>query len=183
MNENVLKARESTSVAHAPRGVPRRFGLGMLFVWTTLFSVALVGADALETPWPVVLVLSILVVLVGIVQWFFGEGHKARAASVLLGAVYTSSLTIIVFVADGGLPRLAWSTWLLWIGLGLSWSLIGGGIIGYLTGTLVAGVFLVAFWIDRGIALWRGRSIAYDWHAEFDTPDSQEPIDQPSGTG
>ena len=182
MPVTVSENRDSTSARHPPRGVPRRFGLGMLFVWTTVFSVALVGANALDTPWPVVLVLSLFFVLVAIGQWYFGEGHRARAASVVLGAVYFPPLMLIALAIDSSLLRMVWASW-LWVGLGLVLTVSVCGAMGYLTGTLVAGVFLVAYWIDRAIARWRGVEGASDELAALDSGGMENLIDHPTGTG
>jgi hypothetical protein len=134
----------------------------MLFVWTTLFSALFVLADALELPWPVAPAASGFLVLIALAQWYFGEGRRARLASVVVGMVYCSWLVIPILVAVTRLtfsPSPAWSA--MRIG-GVILSVFLGGVLGYLAGTLVAGVFLVSYWIDWAYANWRRQGSEVD---------------------
>ena len=154
MRASVASSTDSIAPSAAPKGVPRRFGLGTLFVWTTLFSGLFLLTGALEAPWPVVAVISGFLVLIAVAQWYFGEGRRAREASMIVGAVYYPiAIVIVLGPQDVFVSAMRSSSFALQGAL----IMVVGAVLGYLAGTLVAGVFLVAYWIDRAFAKWRNQ--------------------------
>ena len=153
MRASTASSTDSSIPSAAPKGVPRRFGLGMLFVWTTLFSALFVLADALELPWPVAPAASGFLVLIALAQWYFGEGRRARLASMIVGsAIYPSVLLVGMLMGPSSLPvSLAFALSVVIA------SIFFGAVFGYFAGVLVAGVFLVAYWIDRAFENWRNQ--------------------------
>lgn len=162
MRASVASSTDSIAPSPAPKGVPRRFGLGMLFVWTTLFSGLFLLTGALDIPWTGVATISGFFAIIALAQWYFGEGRRAREASMIVGAVYYPiAIVIVLGPQDVFVSAMRSSTFALQGAL----IMVIGAVLGYLAGVLVAGVFLVAYWIDRAYAKWRNRSSEIDWFA------------------
>lgn len=130
-----------------PAGVPRRFGVGTLLVVTTAFALLFGVLRALHVPgWGFVIVAGYIIVIALGQALLFG-GKKPRLASYLVGAITWFGVHLLAvclaIVLRGSWDHLEelFPTMFL--------ALTFGGLLGYLTGCLIAGVFLL---IDR----WKG---------------------------
>lgn len=124
--------------------VPERFGLAAILALMTLMSVLFGMLRWLEAPAPVFIVLSLLVLVISLVQmrwgWVPREGSMAAGAAVLTLSVFVGALV------EGGLMSLSWLI------VASPCLAVGGALLGYLTGTVLAGIFLI---LDRLDARWR----------------------------
>jgi hypothetical protein len=117
--------------------VPRRFDLATIFVVTAAYSLLLGGLSALDATPIVKTVVAGFVTMIAVAQAALVKLVHPRGTSIVVGAVIN-----LIF------------TWLIWLEIGrripipfvvvaLTGVLIGG-FLGYLTGTVVGGVFLIA---------------------------------------
>lgn len=142
-----------------PVGVPRRFGLGSLFVLSTFSSGVFFLAQALDTSRAGIAMIAVFLVIIGAAQWIIGEGPRARWASAITGGILLGIVAVAVAVVSirqtlyiDGPNSVPVTIDLFNILLSLPFALLMGGTLGYLAGTLVAGVFLVAHMADAWIA-------------------------------
>lgn len=142
-----------------PVGVPRRFGLGSLFVLTTFSSGAFFLAQAIQMPREVVAMIGVFFVIIGAAQWIIGEGRRARWVSVIAGSILFGIFELAVAVVSirqtlfiEGPNSVPVTIDLFNILLSLPIALLMGGMLGYLVGTLAAGVFLISHMADDWIA-------------------------------
>jgi len=139
--------------------VPRRFGLGSLFVVVAFFAV-LFGVMRLFMAPPVVMAyVGLQVVAAGVMQWFFRK--HPRLTSAMAGAVLLP-VTIICYAAIDRASEDAFA-----VVAASPCIAIFGAFCGYAAGTLIAGVFMVMEWADKTIA---GRT------ADGDTDDTPDPF-------
>ena len=115
--------------------VPERFGIAAIMSLMTLMSLLFGVLRSLDAPPYLFLFFGVMTLAISIAQMFFG--HVPRVVSIAVGAGFLPVFSIIVFILDP--PKEGF--WLIL--LGLPCIAIGGGILGYLTGTIAAGVFLV----------------------------------------
>jgi len=134
--------------------IPQRFGVAASLGLLTLFSLLFAGLRSFGAPPALYLFLSIQAVVVCLVQMTFGAA--ARWASTLVGCVFLPAwVWILVALESHLLPPKFTSSW-----VDLPAAIFFGGLLGYCTGTVLAGVFLV---IDVGATLaeraarWRAR--------------------------
>ncbi len=127
-------------------GVPRRFSLGRLMLITAFFAV-LFGLLSWLDAHPILFVaVGVFVVLVGLAQVFLFSGKKPRKASVVAGSAVGALIVVVGFLVDlftGGVPFgdiLFGMFFALPVMTGISALL--GGVLGYMAGCLIAGVFL-----------------------------------------
>lgn len=120
--------------------VPRRYDLATLFVVSSVFAVLFGGLRFLRFPPTAALSIGSFIVLIGIAQAILFRGARPRMASVLAGGLWFLVLSVWFLV------RIGFSFSLL---AASSFFVIFGGGIGYLTGALIGGVFLVADHIRR----------------------------------
>ena len=121
--------------------VPRRFDMATIFVVTGAYSILLGSLSALHAGPIVMTALAIFISLVGVGQALLFRGLKPRLASTLVG------ICIFQFLTIG-----QWFYTPIPIGLMLVLAIVNilyGAILGYLIGTMVGGVFLVADLIRR----------------------------------
>jgi hypothetical protein len=146
---------------------PRRFDLATIFVVTAAFSLLLGGLSALDAPPIVMVVIASLLAIVAATQALFREVANPRGVSIVTGAVaYTLMSWIIWLTIRRVFPN---SFFFVTVVNGI----LGGALFGYLAGTLVGGVFLVAD-ILRGKFEGRGNTDATE---ASHTPTS--PLDEP----
>jgi hypothetical protein len=147
---------------------PRRFDLATIFVVTAAFSVILGGLSAIDAHPIVMVVVGSLLVIVAATQALFREVMNPRGISIVTGAIaFTLMCWIIMFSTRHFLSRSFFVNTFIF-------GIPGGAFLGYLAGTLVGGIFLVAD-ILRGRFEARAKSNAPD---EADAPAS--PFDESS---
>ncbi len=136
-------------------GVPRRFGVGILLVITTMFAVLFAIMQMLRLPPLAFAGIAVFFGAVGLGQMLLFKGERPRRASVIVGACFFPCLVFgtIDFESVG-------SRWVFPFDLcmGMFCSIPVGALYGYLAGVLIAGVFLV---IDK-LENRRGRSKGTD---------------------
>ncbi|MGE0760363.1 MAG: hypothetical protein AB7O38_25335 [Pirellulaceae bacterium] len=146
--------------------VPRRFGTGTILLATTLFAI-LFGAlnYARARPWELFFYAA-FVATVSLFQAVFNR--TPRWASILSGGVYLP-LSLILFGSFGlvgrrsGLPRIRFDGLPGFLDLVL-WAMFVGLVVGYLGGTLIAGIFLVSDYTVRYFAAWSARKSILPTH-------------------
>jgi hypothetical protein len=131
---------------------PRRFDLATIFVVTVAYSILLTGMGLLQFPPLASLIVAGFVTLIGISQALLFGGNQPRLASLLAGTVLYSIAMLAYWLAGG--PRLMPTSAFLALGTSV---LIGGAILGYLSGTLIGGVFLLADYVRRIVRSLTGR--------------------------
>lgn len=118
---------------------PRRFDLPTIFVVTTAYSVLFAGTSALDWPAVASACLAGFVTLIGLSQALLFGGKRPREASILSGAALSCVAFFAMWVINGA-RRYATFQFLT---AGAA-SILFGMLLGYLSGALVGGVFLVA---------------------------------------
>lgn len=119
-------------------GVPRRFGLGILFMMTTIYAVLFAVLQLLGVPVELFLVIVVFFTGVGFGQTILYGGQYPRAASIWTGAVLLPleilALMLVPWARKGAPAEMA-------LLLVIS-PLLGAGL-GYLAGGLAAGAFVL----------------------------------------
>lgn len=116
---------------------PRRFDLATIFVVTAAFSLLLGGLTALDAPPVLKIAISAFVTVIAVAQALFQKYVNPRGTSIVAGAI---ACTLTAWSLWAFFPRMfpgAFPVYTVII-------VIVGGTFGYLTGTLVGGVFLIA---------------------------------------
>ena len=119
--------------------VPRRFDLSTIFVVTLAYSLLLGAMKGLGVPPIASLIVAGFISSVGTGQALLFGGNQPRKASVVTGTLIYSMAMIAVWLING--PRMYPTMVIL---IMASYTLIGGAILGYLSGAVVGGVFLIA---------------------------------------
>lgn len=129
-------------------GVPRRFGLAILFLMVTLYAVLFSSMQLLDVQPVTFVVVAVLVTGVGLGQMILFGGKYPRAASIWIGACLFPAEILVVHVGGWLLtPNAAVSVEGVALVFGrVLLSVPGGAFFGYLFGGLTAGVFLL---LDR----------------------------------
>jgi hypothetical protein len=119
--------------------VPRRFDLATIFVVTLAYSLLFGAMSALSFPPTASAIVAGFILLVGAAQAFLFGGKRPRNASIIAGAVlFLLSITAVWMV----LGRRFYGTAELLVTA--SFTTACGGMLGYLSGVIIGGVFLVA---------------------------------------
>jgi hypothetical protein len=118
---------------------PRRFDLTTIFVVTAAYSLLLGGLTLLGA-WPIAKVaIAGLVAIIAASQAMFLKTANPRGVSIITGAVAYTVFSWVIWLA---VPyAFVWDSFFFVI---LMNGIIGGAIMGYLMGTMIGGVFLVA---------------------------------------
>jgi hypothetical protein len=140
---NIVKNRSRQLPAAATKlySAPRRFDLFTIMIVTAAYAVLLSLMSALRFPPVASACVAVFVTIVAVGQAIFGN-NSPRLVSVLSGMVAYFLCTVsLPYVFDerfdiGGPGEL--------IAFAIIFSLLFGGILGYVAGVLVGGVFLVA---------------------------------------
>lgn len=126
--------------------VPRRFDLASLLVVTTAYALLFAGMTVLNFPLMTFLYFALLIAVVAVAQSIFAGRYSPRSVSLIAGSAYQVTLTIALFLIASYFPRglgssgssiRSWSSLMMFI-------TIFSPVLGYLSGVLVAGTFLVA---------------------------------------
>ncbi len=117
---------------------PRRFDLATIFVVTFAYSLLFAVMSGLNFPPLASLIVGGFITVVGAGQALLFGGRYPRAASVVTGAAANVLITIVTSISA---PRGFAGEFL---GLAIPAGALFGAGLGYLAGTLVGGVFLVA---------------------------------------
>ncbi len=127
---------------------PRRFDLATMLVVTTAFALLFTGMTILDFNFWVFLYFASLIVVVGICQSAFVPRYSPRSVSLIAGIAYHVMVMMGIFVfslyfaskfsGQRGSVRPGMLIFLMFV------STIFSPALGYLSGVLVAGTFLVA---------------------------------------
>jgi hypothetical protein len=117
---------------------PRRFDLATIFVVTAAYSLLLGGLTAMDASPLVKVVVTALVTIIAVAQAFFLKIANPRGVSIVAGSIAYTLISCLIWITFRNIFIDSFFLVVLINGV------IGGGIIGYLFGTLVGGVFLVA---------------------------------------
>lgn len=134
-----LMAAESNATPWKIYSVPRRFDLATIFVVTLAYSLLFGAMKALSFPPIASAIVGGFVLIVGEAQAFLFGGKRPRTASIIAGALMYSLALAAAWIASG--PRFYSTSQLL---IPASFTIAGGAILGYLSGVIIGGVFLVA---------------------------------------
>ena len=129
-------------------GVPRQFGLAILFLMVTLYALLFSSMQLLDAGPVTFIVVAILVTGVGLGQMILFGGKYPRAASIWIGGCLFPVEILAVHVGGWLMtPNAAVSVnGVMEAFAGVLVSIPGGAFFGYLFGGLTAGVFLL---LDR----------------------------------
>lgn len=145
-------------------GVPRRFGIGTLFIVTAAYGVLLTGLRAMDWHRGVIAAFVGFISLVGLGQMLLFGARRPRRASIVTGAVCVPLVQLLIFSMLDGRNRghpLHWldgGELLIWL-FSLFSSTLFGAAAGYLAGGVVAGVFLIMDAVERAIGKNRASAI------------------------
>jgi hypothetical protein len=134
-----LIAGTKTSTVPKVYAVPRRFDLATIFVVTLAYSLLFGLMKGISVPTVASVVIAAFISIVGVGQAFLFGGKQPRTASLIAGVLVYLSFMIAAWLMNG--PRMYPVSFMLIV---VSYSIIGGAILGYLAGAIVGGVFLVA---------------------------------------
>ena len=129
-------------------GVPRRFGVGVLLILVTFFSVLFAFLRCVDSRPEVAAIVGVLFVGVAAGQSLLFGGKNPRGASLLIGAVLfpLEVLGLAVYqMIVGQVGRGSIAESIVEgesIVVGLICTVPGGAVLGYLAGVLTAGIFL-----------------------------------------
>ena len=147
------------SVAPRPACVPRRFSLGMLLVVVAMYALLFAGLRLLNaSPLDCGLIGGFLTV-VGLAQMLLFGGQYPRTASIIAGTCVMTLASTGLFIAQ---DRKSPEDFIVEV----SYAVIFGPFVGYLTGLAVAGVFYVANQIEEirnGLVKRRPRAAPKRW--------------------
>lgn len=138
--------------------VPKRFGMGPLMGMMLLYSVIFACLRWANCPAWAYLFLGLLGVVIGFGQM---QGQSSpRFSSILTGALalpgFLLAYVLFAFVALGGIgPGELIASFCAAVGL-----FFLGGFVGYVVGTVLAGVFLVGDQVEQAIYRWTGQKTA-----------------------
>lgn len=128
--------------------VPQRFGVGTIMLGTALFGLLFAVMKWLDAPVPLIVAVASFLSCVALGQVIFQRAP--RLASAVIGAIFHPALAVAYIATD---PVVDPS--------GVVAAVVGyaifGALVGYITGGLIAGVFLVSDYILRTMARLRSR--------------------------
>jgi len=150
-------------------GVPRRFGLAILFLMVTLYALLFSSMQLLDVQPVTFVVVAVLVTGVGLGQMILFGGKYPRAASIWIGACLFPLEILAVHVGGWFMtPNAVVSVeGVVLVFARVLVSIPGGAFFGYLFGGLTAGVFLL---LDR----YAERKAAAETESRDDS--SQDPL-------
>lgn len=136
----MLRRRHERPSEKTLYSVPRRFDIATLLVVSLVYSLLFALLRFVNAPWQVFLFVGLLTVVIGVAQALFPYGNEPRRASLVAGMLYMQVWCFILGFAEGRLTA----------GLcGAFASVVVGPPVGYFTGVVEAGVFLVADKVRR----------------------------------
>ena len=122
--------------------VPQRFSMAEILGMMTVFALLFGALRYFGAPVMLYMFLGTQGVIVCIVQMSFGS--VPRGASTLVGCVFLPLWVWLIPVLSGAEPAMAFEGSVAELPVALAF----GGLLGYCTGTLAAGVFLVMDALD-----------------------------------
>jgi hypothetical protein len=127
-----------------PAGVPRRLSLRDLLMLTAVFALLFGVLHWRQFPPLAFVLVAVFVAGVGVAQSLLFKARAPRRASIVAGGVLFFVVYYGMIVIEMGMPRSAHNVMkLLNLAMEIAFfSAIGGGILGYLAGCLIAAVFL-----------------------------------------
>jgi hypothetical protein len=130
--------------------VPRKVDLATLLVITVFYACLFALMNLLRVDFWSFLAIGGFFSFIGISQAILLKGESPRTASMVAGAVY---LAAIFFFSGAGFDKSR--NLILRIALFLSTPTLGG-LLGYLGGSCVGGIFLIIDYVRTGLARFRG---------------------------
>lgn len=125
---------------------PRRFDLATILIVTAAFAIVLGGLGSFNVSPIVSGYVAAFIACVGTGQALLFGGRRPRLASVLTGMVAYCLCMLSLPLASRQFERIGFGEVIMLV---LMASVVYGGVLGYLAGVLVGGVFLVADVIRR----------------------------------
>jgi hypothetical protein len=123
---------------------PRQFDLASIFIITGVYSLLFGGLSLIDRELNSQLQPGLTIVVGGVITsvaiaqaWFYQKANP-RGVSVLAGAISYSVICLVLWFVY---PRSFPGSWILVLVIN---GIIGGAFLGYLTGAMVGGMFLVA---------------------------------------
>jgi hypothetical protein len=117
--------------------VPQRFGLSAILGIMTVVAMLFGGLHWFDA-WPVFyLFFGVLVIAICLVQMF--SGRAPRLASTVAGMLFLPAFVVLAALFD---PHFGREDYLILVGIAMGCIPVGA-LLGYLTGTCAAGIFLV----------------------------------------
>jgi len=123
--------------------VPKRFGIGTIFIFTAMFCVLFGILRYYGAPHAVYLLSIAYVFAVGGAQMLWGE--FPRGVSIGAGAILLPIAVVIMILQS----ESRWWSQMSAIALAIPFAAIGGAFVGYLAGALLGGFFLVSEMLDQ----------------------------------
>ena len=125
-------------------GVPRRFGLDKLMIITAFYAVLFALMSWLGAHPIVFVVVAMFFTGVGLAQAFLYSGNKPRKASIVAGSVLCASIPVATMVAGLWLGRGNFDIFMFIARYAVLAAVLAlvGGLLGYVTGCLIASIFL-----------------------------------------
>lgn len=124
-------------------GVPRRFGVGVLLILVTFFSVLFAFLRGFDYGPKVCAVVGVLFVGVAAGQSLLFGGRRPREASLLVGALLFPLEMLALAVYEHVVDEFSRGSIAEDIIAGFFCSIPAGALFGYFAGTLTAGIFFV----------------------------------------
>ena len=148
-----------TAISYNRYSAPRRFNLATVLVATTAYAILLAGLKALDFGQAVLIYAASLVTLVAIAQSLFASWDSPKRF-LLIFSNNPRQISVLVGILFAPAVNPTYSAWVFRIVLqdGLAFDsllrvgtifILPGTLLGYLSGVLVAGVFLVADYLHR----------------------------------
>ena len=137
---NIKKTSEPETPATACQpGVPRRFGISTLLVITAMYAVPFAVLRTFGVRPSTFVVVAMFFTAVGLGQAILYKGQRPVRASMVAGACFFAGLSVVNMIVIGPLKAapLPFAPFHPFEGA------FGGAILGYLSGLLIAGVFVV----------------------------------------
>jgi len=132
---------------------PRRFDLATILIVTFAYSLLFGAMKALSFPPTASVAIAGFISIVGVGQALLFGGKQPRTASLVVGAFVYAVCMAAAWLISG--PRIYSAGLIL---LTASYTIVGGAILGYLAGTLVGSVFLIADKLRGRLSRNRGKS-------------------------
>ena len=120
---------------------PRRFDIALVLVVTVAYALLLSLMRVLKFEPLFMVAITSFFTIVGLGQAVLFRGKKPRLASVVAGAVGAGGICVASYWADGGrLDGLFYVFFFITMICYVPW----GALLGYVVGTMIGGVFLIA---------------------------------------
>jgi hypothetical protein len=119
--------------------VPRRFDLSTIFVVTLAYSLLFGAMSAMSFPPAASISIGGFITLIAASQALLFGGKRPRTASLIVGSLIFAGATLAMWIAGG--QRIYPPAVFVITG---GYTIAAGTMLGYLSGTIVGGIFLIA---------------------------------------